>query len=399
MNIRRSLALSVAVGSLALAAKAAPVTQVLGSASGAAYNRQVGQATSCSYLGVTVGICSLSSVGILPQNSSNFQSWIGLPNAFGALVHSEADDQGLHAFAQIDVTGYPVDFNTPANNYGSSYINTISATANYFDTLTLNGPGSAPISVDIEFAIDGVVYAFGAFSNAYADVAFLTTEPGMFNWQNQTTWRVGNPLGSNVPVFVVEKLRTTLALTPGQSVKYALSLKSTAAVSDNTNGVGPHLSNKSAYADFGSTLQFSDIAFHDGNGTALSNYSLSSTSGWDYGQFTGVATPEPSTGFLAGGALLLATLLARRTSKPLGAITSSAGLRLLVPSQSNWIRSIAVSPAPGSVSPAEPHRIGARIHRTFLGSACKIRCRTRFFSSGLSPTRPELTFFGDDWEL
>lgn len=293
---------------------AAPTVQVAAGLSGAAVNRPYGSPYSCGYtLNASEHQCSLFSSGILTENSSNWDSWYGLQNTFSGYAHTAANDAGLHAKLQLDVFGYPLDKISPANHYGSSYLNEGFARANFYDTLTPIGPGSGWINMVWNFDIDGQVYAFGK-SNAYAQVSFLAGAPGGVYSAGQT-WKVGNPNnGTNTFVPVNEHLTYTLSVKPGQAFQYVLELKAIAGLSDLLDARGPRLSTTSAVADFDSTLKFAGISFTDSQGNPLSGFSVQSQSGYNYNQFlAGVSdVPEPASMVTAGGALLIIGLFRRR---------------------------------------------------------------------------------------
>jgi hypothetical protein len=282
---------------------ASPVPFVSGSANGAAWNHAQGTPTSCGYSAATsIGQCGYVSSGILVEDPSHGSGWYGFNNSFTASLSSSADNNGLHANAQLDVFGFPLDQITRFNHYGSSYFNQATASADFFDTLTAVGPGTGLVDMVVKFNLDGDVYAFGSGANAYATVTMNS------NYGSGSV-NVGNPhTGTNSIVPVQQTISFTFHnLTVGQQFNYSLQLDANVYVSDSISfGDSPKLSTVDAVANFSNTLQFSSISFQNAAGAPLSGYSVDSTSGFNYDQFLpGAPAPEPGSVALSLGGLVL----------------------------------------------------------------------------------------------
>jgi hypothetical protein len=277
------------------AATAGPLGYVMGTASGASQYRQPGQVGTCSYGSFTdvTGGCTYQDTGTLPYNSSDGKLWAGTGNSYTASISSSVDTNGLHAKASLSMINDPVDI--AGGKYWGSNPGDAMASATWEDTITILGAPGSSVQLLFSFMLDGVLSASShALANAYVDWSAYdqtTKQNANSSWTYSTISAYGPP----IPSFPMSG--QSLTVSAGDTISISLRLRAYASVGCSAIS-GSMLCNAGSTADLSNTLSFSSIAFTDDNDNPVPGFSIGSSNGFDYNQFSSSTTtsaPEPLT--------------------------------------------------------------------------------------------------------
>jgi hypothetical protein len=181
-------------------------------------------------------------------------------------------------------------FGSPAARGGASFFGGASASWSDFATFTTAGlPLGAPLILHGGFLLDGMLAVVG---DGNGDAFVHLVNPEIIG--GSADFRVDTQGGSRA-MNLFENIPTLFAVQNGQEVPFSVSISVGAALGDGS-GLEPGDSvGGSAFALFSDTLRWGGISsVIDGNtGNMISNWTVTSQSGFDYSQPAPVAAPVP----------------------------------------------------------------------------------------------------------
>jgi hypothetical protein len=268
-----------------------------GNISGASYNHDAGQSTSCFFgspLIVTSGGCGYTNTGSTNDGS-------GKADGFVASINSSVDAQGkLHAFASVAVTNEPVYLNQFTKEGSAAFTSTVYAYMSEIVTVTPPIGGSTNIKAVVNASVDGT--------------PFILDKPEAFGYAILSLTNGYNTIDS-----VLDSTGATQTMqdfyTPDSNGQFTfgLNLQVEADVNCSSQQGGTHLCTATAREDYSSTGKINSILIEDLQGNILSGYTLTTASGVDYNA-TGPASsaPEPGTWILGAGSILAFVAMRRK---------------------------------------------------------------------------------------